>query len=253
MRTFLKAKAEVKDEDVKMENEDGDDEVFSVRMLELKKIGWQLPRAPEKIVLRACFDSLKQLIAQSVKRAQSVLLVGTGGTGKSLFIIWLLHELYQKVPVDMIVDIEGMFLRIKSNGDIEGGTRGVSFADELGKKETLYFFDSRDGAPKPLAVNALVIASTSPSRKEMQKWKSDFSPAQLIMPLWSKDELVACRLHCYPTVSWLCVLPFTFDAQVKEEDFELLYEHWGGTVRRTLSDLVFGCRLCCCLHSLNIL
>jgi hypothetical protein len=48
--------------------------------------------------------------------------------------------------------------------------------------------------------NATVLASASPSQVDALGWASKENKTQLVMPLWSKDELLACRKLSYPEV-----------------------------------------------------
>jgi len=199
-KAFMEAKPEEKSSDIKFEYDDGDEEVITFHTVTLGD-GWLLPRAPKTIMVRPCFGTLRGLTAQAVQKGQPVLLVGSPGTGKSQYAMWLAHQLYMNVDVPMVIDIlDGYFVLVRPDGSTECGIRGDSFHEELSKPETLYIFDARDQSPSPLPVHALLLASTSPSRKEMQKWKQKNNPAQLVMPLWSEEELLACRKLCFKEV-----------------------------------------------------
>ncbi len=149
---------------------------------------------------------------------KNVLITGTPGVGKSMFLIYQLC-LARSRKRNVIVQIGTRVCLFSSTPD-----RFVQLnltADEknflLSNAENMFFYDpgsTRSTLKQQVLAFTVVFASHNPQHYRVLK-KSPF--AKLYMPVWTLDELTVCAEKCYPTIS--------------SESVHSLYEHWGGSPR----------------------
>lgn len=105
----------------------------------------------------------------------------------------------------IILDIEGGMYKIDRHGTMYCKATSVydpAFQDELRSPDNYYVYDSRTGAAVPrrtVRAKALIAAPLNKVHYKKQ-WKEPKS-IRLFMPVWGLDELLLCRVHCYPHIT----------------------------------------------------
>uniref|UniRef100_K3WWD4 Uncharacterized protein n=1 Tax=Globisporangium ultimum (strain ATCC 200006 / CBS 805.95 / DAOM BR144) TaxID=431595 RepID=K3WWD4_GLOUD len=221
------------------DSEDGD---FFPSMLLVLPEGFEWMCAPSvpKMFVRRCYRMLYDLIivrigANSYRSFSGglplrVLVTGTRGTGITMFMNYMLYQLYHRRPVSptIVLDIKGHFALIRSDQPTQEGTRGQSFWRELAQPSTIYLYDapefSKWNNSGPLygpQVKAATIMTSSPNYDHFRTFVTGDAKV-FCMPLWTLDELEACRRSCYPHVA----------PQVMCR----VFNKWGGTIRYPLME-----------------
>ncbi|KAJ3095801.1 hypothetical protein HDU96_001034, partial [Phlyctochytrium bullatum] len=168
--------------------------------------------------IRPCYPGLFQTSLAIVQSAdiQHLIILGNPGIGKTYFGYFLLLQLARSgaTVVYESASLEGSLFLFTPNRVFKG-TRFAMF-DILMDSKTFYIVDGME----PLRAAAAKTILLSSLRKDIWHQFSK-GPCDLrYMPVWSREEIFACRSMLYPSLS--------------EDLVEDLYSKWGGIARYVL-------------------
>jgi hypothetical protein len=161
--------------------------------------------ALNKVYVRECYKSIASSISSIIdNNVKKVIITGTPGIGKSLFMIYLLHKLVHEGkrvlfiyhPYNIYYDGHGGVFRFAS------GQLPLD-ADDLFWNETLWcLFDSKNKNEADLSAFPYelcnFIVSTSPRRDLINDFKKPPEPQVFYISVWSEAELDAIA-SLFPT------------------------------------------------------
>ena len=173
----------------------------------------------EWFYVRPCYHDLDQLIEDTYNSTphRHVVVTGTPGVGKSTFLLYELIQARERKR-DVVVQVGNRTCAFLSNPPaVTLNLSGTEKYLMLEEPKTMYFYDPstlREGLSDVSRAMVVVFAST---------WEGNYrflskSPhVKLFMPIWSLEELQACRAVCYPSTS--------------ESRGKCLFDKWGGSSR----------------------
>ncbi len=176
-----------------------------------------------KMFVRKAYRDLNVLIHSLYegKEIRKVIVTGTPGVGKTVFMLYQLYmaKVRNKNVVLKCSDIVAAFMsdprRVLVHLD------HIDMHTLLGATSTLYFFDpaaSGEELRSDVRAFTVVFASTNPRNSKIFK-KSTHT--KFFMPIWTLEELIDCRLLCYPSMT--------------ENEVVTAHTMWGGSARCVFS------------------
>ncbi|KAJ3222885.1 hypothetical protein HDU81_009544 [Chytriomyces hyalinus] len=169
-----------------------------------------------KLYVRKCYKDVFDLLVAGVEKGIRFLAItGTPGIGKSHFFMYVLHRLQRRSlndsqPQPSRLNPKRIIYQTRDGCncyDMENQTVLEVSQSQLKilvcQSDSLYIITGNSLAMPSLCV-ALFIASPG-----SQGYQQCIDRAQLLewcFPVWTKDELIACRETCYPDVSLAVVL-----------------------------------------------
>lgn len=185
--------------------------------LSLSDMNFKFPIINQQaLFVRKCYHELYDMITKlptTVIQSIRILLTGTPGIGKSTFLVYfIIRHLYEsgKVTLDRrMLDIiilqpagsENEIYAFAAPNIVRKGTYSDFEAFFL-IPTTLYLVDWKPKS-KPISKPATTLFTLSPNSIQDDDFK-DFEKVlfmRLCMPVWSYDELEACRRHVFPEQS----------------------------------------------------
>ncbi|KAK5671560.1 squalene synthetase-like protein [Batrachochytrium dendrobatidis] len=164
----------------------------------------------QKLYVRECYHDVFGLLLDQIDRGmESFAISGTSGIGKSLFFVYILHRLMD--------DFTTKSLSLKPNRIVyQVGSSykcfdlqqqlvtelGLEVANIVWKQDTLYIVD---GHTTPMPSCCIVLFMSSPRSEGYKEFVKQKMARQWDFPVWTLDELQACRRHCYPDVLFINV------------------------------------------------
>jgi len=181
-------------------------------------------------VYKTIFEKIKNVyLAFQTGSRRRVLLTGTPGTGKTMFLSYLLYRLLKEDSTSrnrtfsIIVDTcNGCALIKPDNSIFISDINSGAFSKELSMKNTWYVKDIEDKV-KPYEFKAFILFISSPNKEGIGSKFLKLNPLELYMPLWEWWELELARTIIFP--------------HVPENVLHTLYDWFGGVVRSTLSNV----------------
>ncbi|CAG8489637.1 368_t:CDS:2 [Acaulospora colombiana] len=167
------------------------------------------------LFIRECYYHLSDIIFEN-ENIHRWRITGNPGIGKTFFGYYLLYLLsqqcktvvYHKLDMPPILfSEEGVFRQIKDNIH--------AFSDYLEHEETWYIVDGR----KPMEYLAKTILVCSPQKRHYKNFDKRGTTIRY-MPVWSWEEIDACRIRLFSHLS--------------QREVRKLYNKWGGIPRFTL-------------------
>ena len=141
-----------------------------------------------KLLVRKSYLKLARIVIERSLRSCSfnTLLLGSPGTGKSVFLVFLLYILVQAGNVPILVNI--------------WEKRGLSVGNRFYHLKEAFFTDSDidlynpvllyDGkSPPPYLVRSPTIVASSPRADRYSEFKNRANRSAFLMPLWTEKEL----------------------------------------------------------------
>ncbi len=196
----------------------------------LKEMEWLTQMEAESMYIRDSFPTLytlsTELFAFSAVDYQ-VILSGSYGVGKRTLLNYIVYRLCNSPNRPQIVlDLNEFFGILHINRTVEEGVRGVSFQSQLSKRDTYYICDAVALSTGPLieGIGAKCIIISPLIKERIERFENKHECISLSIPLWSPEELEACRQVCYPHVS--------------PQESQSLQALWGGLVKWTLATTV---------------
>jgi hypothetical protein len=171
-----------------------------------------------QIFIRFCYPQLLQHVLELTenKEKPNVVILGNPGIGKSYFgylLVWYLVNQGITVVYENRSSLDVCVL-ITPDSVERGSTE--SFHPYLGLSTTFYIVDG----VTPRSVLAKTILITSPKREIWYPFRKQQNPSVVHMPVWTWEEIMACRVLVYPSVP----------ADAVEDCFD----RWGGIARYVL-------------------
>ena len=175
-----------------------------------------------RLMVRSCYTELYSLMQkpQHTLLLHNWIVTGNPGIGKTFFsgyAMWATARQGRMVVWEPPPPGHGERYLLRPDGTvIAGRAADHSFADVLSDPETLFVADSHG----PTLVRARTLIVTSPRKSVYHEYYKQHSPNLCYMPVWTLDELLACRRGCYPQLS---------EAAVADQ-----FGIWGGVPREVL-------------------
>ncbi|OAJ39250.1 hypothetical protein BDEG_23112 [Batrachochytrium dendrobatidis JEL423] len=160
----------------------------------------------QKLYVRECYHDVFGLLLDQIDRGmESFAISGTSGIGKSLFFVYILHRLMD--------DFTTKTLSLKPNRIVyQVGSSykcfdlqqqlvtelGVDAEELVWKQDTFYVIDGRTS--EPLISSCIVLFMSSPRSEWYKEFVKQKMAKEWDFPVWTLNELQACRRHCYPDV-----------------------------------------------------
>lgn len=141
------------------------------------------------------------------KDAFKFVVTGSPGIGKSYFLLYIMWRLVQNSPAEdpptIVVQYKGKLALCFQGSKVFKGSI-ESFETQLENPNTWLLVDGME----PVFRNAKTIVFTSPNLNVYSAFLKEVLSTELFMPVWSFDELQACRCvspHCFKLANWyLC-------------------------------------------------
>jgi hypothetical protein len=175
-----------------------------------------------RLFVRPVFGKLLDGILRDLPdKKKAMFVTGTAGTGKTAFLWYVFHALCNRgrcickrhlaPPMDIVLDVPGLFIMIDTAGSIFTGPRDECFRVELLKKETLYFADlAHRGHDKFLSgAYASRLLVGLPCLRVDPYIRFNTRAALRLLPLWRDRELELCRRACFPALDKALVVART--------------------------------------------
>eukprot|EP00611_Tribonema_gayanum_P012255 TRINITY_DN2288_c0_g1_i1.p1 TRINITY_DN2288_c0_g1~~TRINITY_DN2288_c0_g1_i1.p1 ORF type:complete len:403 (-),score=56.14 TRINITY_DN2288_c0_g1_i1:405-1613(-) len=168
-----------------------------------------------RLLVRQCYVGLYEVLAAHFDGAgRNIIITGTQGIGKSLFLYYVMWHL-ARAGATVVYDRRDMATVLYTPQGVFTGSF-EDFDQALDDAATWYLVDGKP--TRHVAAKTVLVTSLHwDDWKEAQKW-----PGSLIrhMPVWEQDEILAARELIFPK-------------QPEEEVLER-YRVWGGTPRYVL-------------------
>eukprot|EP00128_Syssomonas_multiformis_P018465 Colp12_sorted_trinity150504_noHs@4265 len=206
------------------------EELESAYTLQVLQLPWTsdnilMSKWRSKLLVRQSYKHLWSGIRYILnhKAEPKILLLGTPGTGKSTFTIYILYHLlrdpsFQSRPI--------VFDAFNLKCSLAAHTREVdpspaTFETLLSKSTTIYLFDafSKESVYAQFRAASSILIS-SPDSAHYPQFHKEAATVTCYMPVWSEYELYLARKECFPTVPL--------------ETLMEKYCKWGGIVRYVL-------------------
>jgi len=163
-------------------------------------------------IIRECYKDLWKLITED-KKYNGWIVTGNPGIGKSMFGFFLLIYLakQRKTVIYEHFSMKHQY-KFQPDGDVFNG----EFEKELQDSETWYIMDTT--IPKTLDIMAKKVFISSPDDDAMKQFRKQSDTAsELIMPPWTKEEIMDSHRNIYSHIS--------------EDMVNKQYDLWGGIPR----------------------
>ncbi|KAJ3249922.1 hypothetical protein HK103_004236, partial [Boothiomyces macroporosus] len=169
------------------------------------------------IYIRPCYPELYQTSLSIVQSAdiRHLIILGNPGIGKTYFGYFLLLQLARSGATVVYESVTQEFLYLFTPNNVYKGTR-FALHDILMDSKTFYIVDGMEPLVEATAKTILLTSL----RKEVWHQFSKGPCTLRYMPVWSREEIFACRSMLYHTLS--------------EDLVEDLYLKWGGIARYVL-------------------
>jgi len=173
-------------------------------------------------MVRRCYTELYSLMQkpQHTLLLHNWIVTGNPGIGKTFFAgyaMWAAARQGRMVVWEPPPPDHGERYLLRPDGTVVAGRAADhSFADVLDDPESLFVAD----AHAPTLVRARTLIVTSPRKSVYHEYYKQHSPNLCYMPVWTLDELLACRRGCYPQLS---------ESAVADQ-----FGIWGGVPREVL-------------------
>ena len=150
----------------------------------------------EEVYVRKAYEDLFTLICKNLNpedpedRVHRFTISGTPGTGRSLFLFYILWRLANMEPNKTVIihrEKDGGYIYVFQH-DRCWGTFNYSDVDEfLDDPTTWYLVDSYSN--RPAEVKAIIILMSSPSTQEEMYFRCSATAHPYYLPVWSLEEL----------------------------------------------------------------
>ncbi|KAG7086796.1 hypothetical protein E1B28_002724 [Marasmius oreades] len=175
------------------------------------------PTVRDVFLARACYDDLYLKVwALTMEEDSQILITGQAGTGKTVAMWYLICRAIRDIA-QPIVYVDKQITYVFFDGVVYYGSTNICASEALPKSKTesatLLVFLNLDGTDLSPSVGnrwtKIIQASSNPAN---HRWtEKDLLHAQIVLPLWTKDELVKCFEVTPRNTKFLNTLDESFD------------------------------------------
>ena len=151
---------------------------------------------------------------REIVRCNSVVITGTPGVGKSMFLIYEIDQA-RKRELDVVIQIGDFYGVFDSNRNVVS-VSAAEAKDHLRNPDCMYFFDPAFQSDIKLKLHRAFTVVFS-SNEDNYRCLNKSNYVLLYMPVWTLTELLICRQQCF--------------AQYSEETVKTTFKKWGGSAR----------------------
>ncbi|KAK6097958.1 squalene synthetase-like protein [Batrachochytrium dendrobatidis] len=161
----------------------------------------------QKLYVRECYHDVFGLLLDQIDRGmKSFAISGTSGIGKSLFFVYILHRLMDDFttktlslkPNRIVYQVGSSYKCFDLQQQFVARTTEFDAEELVWKQDTFYVIDGRTS--EPLISSCIVLFISSPRSEWYKEFVKQKMAKEWDFPVWTLNELQACRRHCYPDV-----------------------------------------------------
>jgi hypothetical protein len=192
-------------------------------------IPMQYPYEHSEIYIRECFPRYFELLWEDlfVKKKRFVLITGTPGIGKSIFYIYVMQRMKERLPGDVVLVLASFskISELKSCVILKPGKSPV----KLKAGKNLPIFEKAvyllDGIPRIVfdeSIHVKTVIFASPNHQFLKEHSKNALMSNLYMPLWTEPEILEA----------VELLELELDEKLVRD----LFYRFGGSVRYILTE-----------------
>jgi hypothetical protein len=177
-----------------------------------------------KLVVRKCYRDVYDLFLCQAEHGKKYFgISGTPGIGKSLFFIYILHQIMSDScrTINVIVYHFGTQYHVYDlREQVVFQTDILDAGGKIRERNTLYVVDGSDSIY--LQSTCLTLFICSPRSKSYKNFVKQKSAVEWFFPVWSYEEIRDCQNKCYEHLS--------------QESFKRRFDTYGGIARYVFFD-----------------